>query len=76
MLSRKEKARIVAQISNSPWTGSGMQNFWLGTYEREKYELFYKELSLGMVVYDIGANSGIYTAVSYTHLTLPTILLV
>jgi hypothetical protein len=40
--------------------GSGMQNFWLGTYEREKYELFYKALSLGMVVYDIGANTGIY----------------
>jgi FkbM family methyltransferase len=41
-----------------------MQNFWLGTYEREKYELFYKELSAGMVVYDIGANTGIYTVLA------------
>jgi FkbM family methyltransferase len=44
--------------------GSGMPNFWLGTYEREKYELFYKELSAGKVVYDIGANTGIYTVLA------------
>ena len=44
--------------------GSGMPNFWLGTYEREKYERFSKELSPGMVVYDIGANTGIYTVLA------------
>jgi FkbM family methyltransferase len=41
--------------------GSGMPNFWLGTYEREKYEAFSRELLPGQVVYDIGANVGIYT---------------
>jgi FkbM family methyltransferase len=43
------------------WSGLVSRIFRLGTYEREKYELFYKALSLGMVVSDIGANTGIYT---------------
>jgi FkbM family methyltransferase len=44
--------------------GSGMPNFWLGTYEREKYEAFSRELRPGMVVYDVGANVGIYTVLA------------
>jgi FkbM family methyltransferase len=44
--------------------GSGMPNFWLGTYEKEKYQLFSRELSPGMVVYDIGANVGVYTVLA------------
>jgi FkbM family methyltransferase len=62
--------RAVLPIVQGPargirWlVGSGMPNFWLGTYEQEKYELFYKELSAGMVVYDVGANTGIYTVLA------------
>ena len=44
--------------------GSGMVNFWLGTYEREKYEAFSRELAPGMTFYDIGANVGIYTVLA------------
>ena len=62
--------RAVLPIIQGPargirWlVGSGMHNFWLGTYEPEKYELFSKELVAGMVVYDIGANTGIYTVLA------------
>lgn len=41
-----------------------MPNFWLGTYEREKFDVFSKTVSSGMVVYDIGANVGIYTVLA------------
>ena len=44
--------------------GSGMPNFWLGTYEREKYELFHRAISRENVVYDIGANVGIYSVLA------------
>ena len=44
--------------------GSGMANFWLGTYEREKVEAFYREISPASVVYDVGANVGIYTVLA------------
>jgi hypothetical protein len=40
MLSRKEKARIGAQISNSPWTGSeGMS----GHYDRIKNDVAFRK---------------------------------
>jgi FkbM family methyltransferase len=41
-----------------------MANFWLGTYEREKVEAFHRELSPGSIVYDVGANVGIYTVLA------------
>lgn len=44
--------------------GSGMPNFWLGTYERAKYEAFSRAMSPDIVVYDIGANVGIYTVLA------------
>lgn len=44
--------------------GSGLMNFWLGTYEREKVDAFHRELSTGVVVYDVGANVGIYTVLA------------
>jgi FkbM family methyltransferase len=62
--------RVVIPILQGPaigirWVvGSGMPNFWLGTYEREKVELFSRELFPGSVVCDIGANSGIYTVLA------------
>ena len=62
--------RAVVPIIQGPargirWVvGSGMPNFWLGTYEREKYEAFSRELRPGMVVYDVGANVGIYSVLA------------
>lgn len=44
--------------------GSGLMNFWLGTYERDKVDAFHRELSTGAVVYDVGANVGIYTVLA------------
>ena len=44
--------------------GSGMPNFWLGTYEREKYDLFFRSISPANVVYDVGANVGIYSVLA------------
>ena len=44
--------------------GSGMMNFWLGTYEREKIAQFAAQLRSHMVVYDIGANVGAYAVLA------------
>jgi FkbM family methyltransferase len=44
--------------------GSGMMNFWLGTYEREKMVVFAAQLRPDMVVYDVGANVGAYTVLA------------
>ena len=41
-----------------------MANFWLGTYERDKMECFREYLRPGSVVYDVGANVGIYTVLA------------
>lgn len=41
-----------------------MANFYLGTYERDKVDAFHRELSPGSVVYDVGANVGIYTVLA------------
>jgi FkbM family methyltransferase len=63
-------ARAVMPILQGPargirWqVGSGMMNFWLGTYEREKMAAFAAELRPETVVYDIGANVGAYTVLA------------
>jgi len=44
--------------------GSGMVNFWLGTYEREKIAQFAAQLRSHMVVYDVGANVGAYAVLA------------
>lgn len=41
--------------------GSATHGCWLGSYEREKQELFRGALGRGVVVYDVGANVGLYT---------------
>jgi len=68
--ARAVPGRAVVPILQGPargirWqVGSGMMNFWLGTYEREKMAAFAGELSAEMVVYDIGANVGAYTVLA------------
>jgi FkbM family methyltransferase len=69
-LTRFVPKRAVLPILQGPgrgirWVvGSGMPNFWLGTYEREKYELFHAAISRENVIYDIGANVGIYSVLA------------
>src|SRR6266851_195424 len=41
--------------------GSAPHGAWLGTLEREKLTRFVTHLRLGMTVWDIGANVGLYT---------------
>ena len=41
--------------------GSGTHGCWLGSYEAGKIRLFAAAVQSGRVVYDIGANVGIYT---------------
>lgn len=43
------------------YVGSGTHGCWLGSYEAGKMARFAASLRLGHVVYDIGANVGIYT---------------
>lgn len=60
----------VVKIISGPVRGfrwcsrAGSQQYWLGTYEREKQEKFFASVSNGDVVYDIGANTGLYTLLS------------
>jgi FkbM family methyltransferase len=63
-------ARAIVPILQGPargifWVaGSGLMNFWLGSYERDKVDAFHRALSSGAVVYDVGANVGIYTVLA------------
>jgi len=41
--------------------GSGQHGFWLGSYELPKQRRLVTAISVGNVVYDIGANVGFYT---------------
>jgi protein-L-isoaspartate O-methyltransferase len=41
--------------------GSSTHGCWLGTYELEKQRVLARFISVGMTVYDIGAQAGFYT---------------
>ena len=44
--------------------GSATHGSWLGTYEREKQRRFARAISAGGVVFDLGANVGLYTMIA------------
>jgi len=53
---------MAGPLRGTRWcSGSGSQQYWLGTYERDKQEKFFATVSEGDVVFDIGANTGLYT---------------
>lgn len=41
--------------------GSGVNGYWLGTYELEKQRFFEKIVKRGDIVFDVGAHVGFYT---------------
>lgn len=45
---------------------SGVNGYWLGTYELVQQKLFIKAVKNGDVIYDIGANVGFYTLLAST----------
>lgn len=50
--------------------GADVHGYWLGSYERQKCELFAKLVQPGDVVYDVGANVGYYSLIA-AHLAGP-----
>ena len=60
-------AETVVRVVSGPmrgmrWVvGAAPHGAWLGTLEREKLSWFVERLRPGMVVWDVGANAGLYT---------------
>lgn len=63
LIPRAARVRILSgPLRGVRWiVGSSTHGSWLGTFEREKLELFGAALSDGDVVYDIGAHVGVYS---------------
>ena len=56
---------IQGPLKGKKWTkGSGVNGYWLGSFELDKVDQFASNLGEGQVVYDIGANVGYYTLIS------------
>jgi len=52
-------------LKGSKWIkGSGVNAYWLGTYEKQEQEIFAKKVKEGHVVFDIGANVGFYSLIA------------
>ena len=53
---------VQGKLRGKKWIkGSGVNGYWLGSYESEKVSLFEKTLKKGNIVFDIGAHVGFYT---------------
>lgn len=56
---------VQGKLKGKKWIkGSGVNGYWLGSYESEKASLFEKTLKKGNIVFDIGAHVGFYTLLS------------
>ena len=52
-------------LAGAKWIkGSGVNGYWLGSYEAQKQKAFADMLKPGWVVYDLGANAGFYTLIA------------
>lgn len=62
---------MQGSLRGKKWiVGAGEHGYWLGSYELQKRLAFEREITPGMVVYDIGANVGFYSLLA-AHLTGP-----
>jgi len=53
---------LQGKLKGLKWiAGSSNHGCWLGSYEHAKQKTFEKAVTMGSVVYDIGANAGFYT---------------
>lgn len=53
---------LQGRLRGKKWiVGAGEHGYWLGSYELRKRLAFEREISLGSVVYDIGANVGYFS---------------
>ncbi|OGK10580.1 hypothetical protein A2767_06705 [Candidatus Roizmanbacteria bacterium RIFCSPHIGHO2_01_FULL_35_10] len=53
---------LQGKLKGKKWIkGSGVNGYWLGSYESEQVSIFEKELKDGDVFFDIGANVGFYS---------------
>lgn len=66
LIPRESVIRVrTGPLKGTKWiAGSSTHGCWLGTYERDKQELFARLLRPGMTAYDIGANVGFYSLLS------------
>lgn len=56
---------VQGSLKGYKWIkGSGVNSYWLGTYEKEQQEIFEKKIKSGDVVFDIGANVGFYSLIA------------
>ncbi len=53
---------LAGPLRGKKWVvGSSVHGCWFGSYESQKQRLVAEALSPGQVVYDIGANAGLYS---------------
>jgi FkbM family methyltransferase len=63
LIPREAQVRILrGPLRGMKWIkGSGPNAYWFGTYEVERVRAFANMVTQGAVVYDVGANAGIYS---------------
>lgn len=53
---------LQGKLKGKKWIkGSGVNGYWLGSYEKEKVKIFEENLKEGDIVFDVGANVGFYS---------------
>lgn len=63
LIPSRTRLRILGgPLRGMKWVkGSGVNTYWIGNYEKETMRRFMDAVTPGSIVYDIGANVGIYT---------------
>ena len=63
LIPKKTVVRILqGELRGYKWVvGAGSHGFWLGSYEFEQQKVIAREVPVGGIVWDVGANVGFYT---------------